>query len=708
LIEIENRRKSIGKEQENMVVKKTQLASSQCAGCDKLRGGMDNQVHNQIVSFIWGIADDCLRDVYVRGKYRDVILPMTVIRRLDAMLESTKPAVLEMKKRMDDAGITNQWPALCNAAGQAFCNASPFLLKDLTSRAKKQTLKADFEMYLDGFSPNVQEILEKFKFRNQIDTMIEADILSAVIEKFVSPAINLSPNPIYTDDTMQTVKLPALDNHSMGTIFEELIRRFNEENNEEAGEHWTPRDVVELMADLVFIPIADQIKDATYSCYDGACGTGGMLTVAQDRLLTLARQRGKNVSIHLFGQEINPETYAIAKADLLLKGDGEQAEHISYGSTLSLDGNATRQFDFMLSNPPYGKSWKTDAEKMGGKKDILDNRFNAYLEGGEQLAMIPRTSDGQLLFLLNNVSKMKQDTPLGSRIVEVHNGSSIFTGDAGSGESNARRYMIENDLVEAVIALPENMFYNTGIGTFIWVLSNRKEERRKGKIQLIDASGMKSPLRKNMGKKNCEFTSEIKSEILRIFLEMEESEVSMIFNNEEFGYWNVTVERPLRLRVCPDRTIPADTFKKAGEYDSVCAAIQAAAKVAPLDDWTAFAKATQLKAAALKKVRPFITEKDPAAKPIKDETDADLRDTENIPLTYEGGIDSFIKNEVLTYAPDAYVDEKKTQIGYEISFTKYFYKPVELREMTDILVALRALEKEAGGMMEEIMGGIVE
>ncbi len=691
-----------------MVVKKTQLASSQSVGCDKLRGGMDNQVYNQIVSFIWGIADDCLRDVYVRGKYRDVILPMTVIRRLDAMLESTKPAVLEMKKRMDDAGITNQWPALCNAAGQAFCNASPFLLKDLTSRAKKQTLKVDFEMYLDGFSPNVQEILEKFKFRNQIDTMIEADILSAVIEKFVSPAINLSPNPIYTDDTMQTVKLPALDNHSMGTIFEELIRRFNEENNEEAGEHWTPRDVVELMADLVFIPIADQIKDATYSCYDGACGTGGMLTVAQDRLLTLARQRGKNVSIHLFGQEINPETYAIAKADLLLKGDGEQADHISYGSTLSLDGNAARQFDFMLSNPPYGKSWKTDAEKMGGKKDILDSRFNAYLEGGEQLAMIPRTSDGQLLFLLNNVSKMKQDTPLGSRIAEVHNGSSIFTGDAGSGESNARRYMIENDLVEAVIALPENMFYNTGIGTFIWVLSNRKEERRKGKIQLIDATAMKSPLRKNMGKKNCEFTSEIKSEILRIFLEMEESEVSMIFNNEEFGYWNVTVERPLRLRVCSDRTIPADTFKKAGEYDSVCAAIRAAAKAAPLDDWTAFAKATKLKATTLKKVRPFITKKDPAAKPIDGEADTDLRDTENIPFTYEGGIDAFIRNEVLTYAPDAYVDEKKTQIGYEISFTKYFYKPVELREMADILADLRALEREADGMMAEIMGGIVE
>lgn len=666
---------------------------------------MDNQVHNQIVSFIWGIADDCLRDIYVRGKYRDVILPMTVIRRLDAMLEDSKVAVLDMKKKLDAAGIDNQWPALCNVAGQAFCNASPFRLKDLTSRAKKQTLQKDFEAYLDGFSPNVQEILAKFKFRDQIPTMIEADILGAVIEKFVSPDINLSPKPIYKDEAQTILKHPGLDNHGMGTIFEELIRKFNEENNEEAGEHWTPRDVVELMADLVFMPIADQIKDATYSCYDGACGTGGMLTVAQDRLLTLAARRGKKVSIHLFGQEINPETYAICKADMLLKGDGEEAEHISFGSTLSLDGNATRQFDFMLSNPPYGKSWKVDADKMGGKKEILDSRFNAYLDDGEQLAMIPRVSDGQLLFLLNNVAKMKKDTPLGSRIAEVHNGSSIFTGDAGSGESNARRYLIENDLVEAIIAVPENMFYNTGIGTYIWILSNKKEERRKGKIQLIDATAMKSPLRKNMGKKNCEFTPDIRKEIVRIFLDMEESDISMIFRNEEFGYWNVTVERPLRLRVFPDRAIPSDAFKKADEMASVCATVERAAKTAPLDDWTAFAKATKLKAAQLKKIRPYITEKDPTAQPI-DEPDVDLRDTENIPFTYEGGIDSFIEKEVHPYSPDAYVDEKKTQIGYEISFTKYFYKPVELRDMSEILADLAALDKEADGMLAGIMEGI--
>ena len=658
---------------------------------------MDNQVHNQIVSFIWGIADDCLRDVYVRGKYRDVILPMTVIRRLDAMLEETKPAVL--------AKIDNQWPALCNAAGQAFCNASPFLLKDLTSRSKAQTLKADFKAYLDGFSPNVQVILDKFKFRNQIDTMVDADILGAVIEKFTSSDINLSPNPIYKDEAKTILKHPGLDNHGMGTIFEELIRKFNEENNEEAGEHWTPRDVVELMADLVFMPIADKIKDASYSCYDGACGTGGMLTVAQDRLLTLAKRRGKEVAIHLFGQEINPETYAICTADMLLKGDGEEAEHIMYGSTLSDDQHASRQFDFMLSNPPYGKSWKTDAEKMGGKKEILDTRFNTYLENGDLMPMIPRTSDGQLLFLLNNVAKMKKDTELGSRIAEVHNGSSIFTGDAGSGESNTRRYLIENDLVEAIISLPDNMFYNTGIGTFIWILSNKKEERRKGKIQLIDASKMKSPLPRNMGKKNCEFTSDIRKEIVRIFLEMEESEVSMIFNNDDFAYWSVTVERPLRLRVNPNGVIPADVFKKSDELAAVKKAIASVPSGTPLDDWVAFAKATKLKATVLKKIRPFITVKDANANPVTGEADSDLRDTELIPFTYEGGIEGFMKNEVLSYAPDAWIDEKKTQIGYEISFNKYFYRPVNLRSMDEIITSLNELEKEADGMLAGIVGG---
>jgi len=609
---------------------------------------MDNQIHNQIVNFIWNIADDCLRDIYVRGKYRDVIIPMTVLRRLDIVLEKTKDKVLATKKMLDENKVINQNDALCMAAGQPFCNSSPFCLKDLTSRSTQQKLKADFIAYLDGFSPNVQEILEKFKFRNQIDTMVEADILGAVIEKFVSPTINLGPDPV--KDDVGNIKLPALDNHGMGTIFEELVRRFNEANNEEAGEHYTPRDVVELMADLAIAPVAHLIKDSTYSCYDGASGTGGMLTVAQDRLKYLAEEQGKMVSIHLFGQEINPETYAIAKADMLLKGDGEEAEHIAYGSTLSSDGFASSQFDFMLSNPPYGKSWKVDAEKMGGKKDILDSRFVTQFADDPEFGMIPRTSDGQMLFLLNNISKMKETTEMGSRIVEVHNGSSLFTGDAGQGESNARRYMIERDLVEAIIALPENMFYNTGIGTYIWILSNRKEEHRRGKIQLIDATSMKSPLRKNLGKKNCEFTDEIRTRILEMYLTMEENEYSMVFPNEEFGYWKVTVLQP-----------------------------QLDAKGNPV--------------------------KDKKGRMVADKTKTD---TEIVPFGYEGGIKAFMENEVHPFAQHAWVDEKKTLIGYELSFTKYFYRPVEMRSMEEIVADIRVLEAQTAGMLNEVLGGYQE
>lgn len=608
---------------------------------------MDAQTLNGIVNFIWGIADDCLRDVYVRGKYRDVILPMTVLRRLDVVLEKTKISAIETKKALDAQGVHNVDEALCSVTERSFYNTSPFTLSDLTARTSKQKLKADFLAYLDGFSPNVQEILDKFKFRNQIDTMVDADILHAVIEKFVSSSINLGTEPV-VDAKGNT--LPGLDNHAMGTIFEELVRKFNEANNEEAGEHWTPRDVVELMADLVFTPIADQIADGTYLCYDGACGTGGMLTVAEGRLKELAKRAGKSVSIHLYGQEINPETYAIANADMILKG--ESSDNIAYGSTLSDDQFKTMEFDFMLSNPPYGKSWSAEVEKMGGskkKEDILDSRFNVKLPDGTEVKTFPRTSDGQLLFLLNNVDKMKKSSKLGSRIAEVHNGSSLFTGDAGSGESNARRFLIENDYVEAIVALPEKMFYNTGITTYIWILSNKKETRRRGKIQLIDATEMKSALRKNMGEKNCEFTPEIRAEIVRIFTEMEESDVSKIFDNREFGYWKITVLRP--------------EYGENGE---------------PKRD----------------KKKKLV--------PDKSKTDSEI-----VPFTYEGGIDAFMENEVRPYAPDAWVDEAKTAVGYELSFTKYFYKPVQLRSMDEIVADLKKVEAETDGLLAEILGGLI-
>ena len=353
-------------------------------------------------------------------------------------------------------------------------------------------------------------------------------------------------------DTDGAVRHPGLDNHGMGTIFEELIRRFNEENNEEAGEHFTPRDAVKLMAKLVFLPVADQIESATYLLYDGACGTGGMLTVAEDVLQQLAAERGKQVSTHLHGQEINAETYAICKADLLLKGEGEAADNIVGGpehSTLSNDAFPSREFDFMLSNPPYGKSWKTDLQRMGGKKEMRDPRFMIEHAGDPEYSLVTRSSDGQMLFLANKLSKMKQGTRLGSRIAEVHNGSSLFTGSAGQGESNIRRWIIENDWLEAIVALPLNMFYNTGIATYVWVLTNRKPEHRRGKVQLIDATKWFRPLRKNLGKKNCELGPEDIERICQTFLDFEETEESKIFENEAFGYWKVTVERPLRLAV---------------------------------------------------------------------------------------------------------------------------------------------------------------
>src|SRR5437879_4367409 len=528
---------------------------------------MANGQLNWIANFIWGIADDVLRDLYVRGKYRDVILPMTVLRRLDAVLEPTKQAVLDMKASLDKAQIVHQDQALRQAAGQAFYNTSKFTLRDLKARASQQQLKADFQAYLDGFSPNVQDILENFEFRNQIPRLSKADALGTLIEKLLSPDINLSPNPVRNADG--SIKHPGLDNHGMGTVFEELVRRFNEENNEEAGEHWTPRDAVKLMAKLIFLPIANEIESGTYLLYDGACGTGGMLTVAEETLQQLAKEHGKQVATHLYGQEINAETYAICKADLLLKGGGEAADNLVGGpehSTLANDAFPSREFDFMLSNPPYGKSWKSDLERMGGKDGIKDPRFVIEHARDAEYSLLTRSSDGQMLFLANMLAKMKHGTKLGSRIAEVHNRSSLFTGDAGQGESKIRRWIIENDWLEAIVALPLNMFYNTGIATYIWVLTNRKPAHRKGKVQLIDATQWFKPLRKNLGKKNCELSEEDIRRICEAFLVFEETEQSKIFPNAAFGYWKVTVERPLRLKgIDPNRAYSPKEIKALRE-----------------------------------------------------------------------------------------------------------------------------------------------
>lgn len=648
---------------------------------------------------------------------------MVVIRRLDAVLEPTKEKVLKTKKKLDEQGFTNQEAFLCEAAGQAFYNDSPFLLRDLTSRPTVAKLKADFIAYLDGFSANVQEILQKFKFKTQIDTLIENDCLGALIEKFLDKSINLSIEDI--KDKNGNVILPKLDNHAMGTIFEELIRKFNEENNEEAGEHFTPRDIVNLMANLAFEPVKDKLKDGTYLIYDGACGTGGMLTLAQEKLQHIGEEINKNFSISIYGQECQPETYAISKADLLLQGEGGAASNMAYGSTLSADGFNRMNFDFMLSNPPYGKNWKKDKELMSDEKgNISDSRFVFSYNNNPEFSCITDVGDGQLLFLMNNVSKMVNNTELGSRIIEVHNGSSLFTGDAGQGASNARQYMFEQDLVEAIIALPLKMFYNTPLATYIWVLSNRKPERKRGKVQLIDATSMYEPLKKNLGDKNCYLTESHIKTITNLMIEFKNNEYSKIFLNEEFGYNKIYTERPLRLKVSiNDNTI--------NEFKLICSENKAEKLyefilenkehfVAETNDYNEFkaildnlAKGNiKLASKDIKLIRQAFCTVDEKAKEViskknKDgsyeyEKDPDLSDTEQIPLLYEGGIEEYFKKEVLPYAPDTWIEQDKTKIGYELSFTKYFYKPTELRSLEEIESEISDIEKEA----QELLQGV--
>ena len=759
--------------------------------------------HN-ISNFIWSIADDVLRDLFKRGKYPDVILPMCVIRRIDAVLEPTKQEVLATKKMLDEARITEQRAALAEAAGQAFYNTSEFTLRDLRARGSQQQLLADFEDYLNGFSPNVQDILENFKFRNQLSTLSKNDAIGTLIGKFLDPTIDLSP--------------AGIDNHAMGTVFEELVRRFNEENNEEAGEHWTPRDAVRLMTNLVFLPIEKEIKSGTYLLYDCACGTGGMLTVGEETLTAIAAMRKQQVKTLLYGQEINPETYAVCKADMLLKGEG--ADHIVGGaewSTLSHDAFPAQEFDFMLANPPYGKSWKKDLEAMGGKDGMRDPRYKV-MHKGEELPLVTRSSDGQMLFLANMVSKMNNKSALGSRIAEVHNGSSLFTGDAGQGESNIRRWLIENDWLEAIVGLPLNLFYNTGIATYIWVLSNRKPAHRKGQVQLINASQWFKPLRKNLGKKNCELSPEDIERISRTFLDFEETPESKIFSNAAFGYWKVTVERPLRLysqlthtgietlrfasgdedlrttlyeefgdelftkfakisatlekrltdwggdedesnddeggstkNGLPEKTKKklrdAKTWERDGRLVDVATTLRETLGDALFEDHNRFRNSVasalgtlkiRLPAADLKQILKAVSWRVETAPPViakihkpskakadslrglyeatvdgkpvivTYEPDSDLRDTEQVPLLEDGGIEAFIRREVLPYTPDAWIKEDATKIGYKVSFTRHFYKPQPLRTLEEISADILAIEREAEGLLDGLLKVRVE
>ncbi|NQY67687.1 MAG: SAM-dependent DNA methyltransferase [Flavobacteriales bacterium] len=730
---------------------------------------MDNKAHNKVVSFIWGIADDVLRDVFVRGKYRDIILPFTVIRRLDVLLETTKEKVLETNQFLIDNKIDEK-SSLTKVSKYPFYNTSGFTLgknseedakfKYVSVMSDPDRIDSNLLEYLDGFGPNVQEIISKFKIRNQLETMQEAGITYGLIEKLVSNEINLGPDDVTNS---KGEKLPGLTNLGMGYVFEELIRKFNEENNEEAGEHFTPREIIRLMTHIVFEPLKGKFKDrARHTIYDPACGSGGMLTESEKFAKEITDNQAKFI---LHGQEVNPETYAICTSDMLIKN--EDPKNIAYGSTLGNDGFIGERFDFMLSNPPYGKSWKIDMDAILDGREIIDPRFKKGT---------PRSSDGQLLFLANMVSKMKHSSDLGSRIASVHNGSALFTGDAGSGESNIRKWIIEEDWLDCIIGLPKNMFYNTGISTYIFILSNRKPKERKGKVQLIDASGIYKKMRKSLGAKSYELTKEQIREITDIYLSFEETEVSKKFKNSDFGYNKITIDRPLRLscqftqeKVASLRfnTALQDEmeyiYERYGEdvYTDVKQHKEALLmywetneiKVTPpnknklfdVNYWKDQKKVMEAAQQlfehfsedisndfndyqiifndAIKKLKLKLDnaqkkqiinaikwENEEAERVIKKkekdgtivyEPDANLRDNENVPLLED--IDEYFKREVIPHVPDAWIDYSKTTTGYEISFTKYFYKYKPLRSLEDITADLLEVEKASEGLLKQIL-----
>ncbi len=718
---------------------------------------MNGQKHNEIVSFIWGIADDVLRDVFVRGKYRDIILPFTVIRRIDALLEPTKEEVLTAYEFLKDQGI-DDYSGLTAQSGYPFYNISPFTMRDLLNNP--DSIDSNLELYLDGFDPFVHKIISKFKIRNQLETLSEANLTFSLIEKFTSKRINLSPEPAQND---KGENIPGLTNLGMGYVFEELVRKFNEENNEEAGEHFTPRDIIELMTQVVFMPVKDQLKEgATYLVYDPACGTGGMLTESENLIKELF---GERINTYLYGQEINPETYAICTADMLIKD--EDPENIYYGSTLSDDGFPNTKFDFMLTNPPYGKSWGKDKKQIEKNGRIIDHRF---VHG------TPWVKDGQLLFLSNMVSKMKHDTKLGSRIASVHNGSALFTGNAGQGESDIRKWIIENDYLEAIIALPKKMFYNTDINTYVLVLCNKKNEKRKGKVQLIDATQMYSEMQRNLGDKSRELKKQHIKKIFEIYNGFESSNISKIFDNEDFGYQEITVERPLRLKaqlsderiekirfavtyieemmewmyekfgdeVYEDPKQFKKQFQKYMETNEIDLSSRYTKKLFSKKVWKEqrdlleLAKEIQSELgdkvysdfnvlrkdvkealeilnikttkSERKSIYDVVSWKDENAEPViskinKDgtvvyEPDTELRDTENVPLKED--IEDYFERDVLPYISDAWIDISKTKVGYWVPFTKYFSKHPRLKPTSAILEELESYENEQRRLIESV------
>ncbi|WP_270977591.1 type I restriction-modification system subunit M [Campylobacter helveticus] len=638
------------------------------------------QIHQfqPIISFIWSVADDLLRDVYVKGKYRDVILPMTILRRLDAILEPTKDKVLETyNEDKDIADEDTLKDLLCNASETTFYNHSNFTLKKLLNDPKN--IRINFENYLEGFSENIKDIITKFKFKNQLDTLEDAKILYGVIERFCSPKINLSMHDI-KDDKGEVIH-KGLSNLGMGYIFEELIRRFNEENNEEAGEHFTPRELIELMTHLVFLPIKDRIQKGTFTIYDNACGSGGMLTESKEFITDEKGLIQSKATIYLYGQEINPETYAICKADMLIKG--ENPDNIKYGSTLSEDKLSGEKFDFMLTNPPYGKSWEKDQKeldvsKKGGITTCNDPRFQVG---------ITSKSDGQMMFLLNQLSKMKkpsENNGVGSRIASVHNGSSLFNSD--SGMVAIRKYIIENDLLEAIIALPTNMFYNTGIPTFIWILTNNKTESKKGKVQLINATKETycTKMKKSLGQKQNNMTKEHIDKITNLFLANKENDDCKIFDNAEFGYTKITIERPKSIEIL----LNDEKFQALEQKDELVSKLKELE--ANPQDFTSKEDFISFLDVKLKKAEENLL------------IDSDkTNNTEKIPLTQD--IKSYYESEVKPYVPNSWIAWESKVVGYEILFNKYFYTYTAPRSLESINKDLQNLEQETQDLLREIL-----
>lgn len=608
---------------------------------------METAQYNSLFNFIWNIANDVLVFAFEKGDYKKIILPFTVLRRIDVLLEETKAKVLEKKAYCDKNKLPYE-PFLSRVTGYPFYNASAFTMATLKNEIDPQRLKMNVLDYFNGFSADVQDVIDKFQLRHWVDALTNKGRLGSILEKFTDSSINLSVKPVKDDDG--TIRLPGLDNHTMGTMFEELLRRFNEENNvTEAGEHFTPRDYVRLLARLAVEPVKGALKDnGIYTIYDGASGTGGILTVTQEEFAKVASETGKKIKTMIFGQELQDDTYATCKADLMISGnikgftyraDSTDHAYIACGSTISQDGHAGETFDFCVMNPPFGTPWKEDLKNwgLGDKKEVSDPRF---FDG--ETSFVPDIGDCQMLFLANSVSRMK-DTPLGTRIVEVHNGSSLFTGGAGGGESNLRRHIIENDMLEAIVAMPEKDFYNTGIGTYVWIVTNRKEPRRRGKVQLIDATAISTPLKKNLGEKNCETSEADCDRILKLLTDFKETPESKIFRNEEFGYWEVPVLRP----------------KRDAEGNVI-----------------------------LKKGQPVMARS--------------RGEVEQIPLTYPGGVAAFYEREVKPYDDEAQFGEPV--VGYELSFTKYFYKPVALRSRAEIADEIKALEQETAALMKGVVG----